>query len=292
MKTAERPSAAPHAVLGEEIAKALSDAGLVPVEALPMSALSTAGSRKATFRIALADGRLLKVRRVARPGKVWRAARLVRALAHPQVTQMRCLANRIAVEEWVEGAPLSALALDEQRVHGAADLLAALHATASIGEQAVLDSRRTHALRRRAERQLRGLKDASLVTAAEGAALIRILRERDPQEAVFGLIHNDFCGENIIEQSDGRLVAIDNEGVRLSFLDFDLARTWYRWDLPEPHWARFASRYARHGRVPPGEPTIFWRIAAVLKSAHVRLVAGSPDIDVPLKKLRQLVSSA
>ncbi len=49
----------------------------------------------------------------------------------------------------------------------------------------------------------------------------------------------------------GASISIDNERVRIDFLDFDLARTWTRWPMSVRKRARFERRYATWGRPVP-----------------------------------------
>jgi hypothetical protein len=73
------------------------------------------------------------------------------------------------------------------------------------------------------------------------------------------------------------VVSIDNERVRIDFLDYDLARTWVRWPMPAASHDRLERRYATWGRTPPG-PTEAgaWRLCAAVKSAFT--LRGTPTV--------------
>jgi aminoglycoside phosphotransferase (APT) family kinase protein len=277
--------------LEEDIAAALELLGVGATHATRITGLPSRASDRATFRITLADGRVVKARRLRRPEKARRFGRLLRALAHPRLPAMLVLEGRVTIEEWVAGACLSELPPDPERLLQAADLLGSLHATRMLRTRRLHVRSRTGAIVRRAERQLAKLASESAITRPEARALLRALHRFAPAEAVLGLTHNDFCAENLVEDPDGRLIAVDNEGLRTGFLDFDLARTWYRWPMPEADWRLFLGRYATWRDPAPGVARApFWRIAAVVKSAHLRISRHTARTETPIRRLRELLA--
>jgi Ser/Thr protein kinase RdoA (MazF antagonist) len=126
---------------------------------------------------------------------------------------------------------------------------------------------------------------------ADASALLGALQRFAPGAAEVGITHNDFCAENLVEDAAGRLVPIDNEGLRRGFFDYDLARTWYRWPMPEADWLTFAARYGVVRR-PDTAHASFWRIAAVVKSAALRATRGVGDVTTPIGRLRALLDAA
>jgi hypothetical protein len=72
-------------------------------------------------------------------------------------------------------------------------------------------------------------------------------------------------------------VSVDNEHLRRGFLDYDLARAWYRWGLPAVAQQRFENSYHRQWRpAPPPEERRAWRTAAALGALHMRYRRGAP----------------
>jgi hypothetical protein len=82
---------------------------------------------------------------------------------------------------------------------------------------------------------------------------------------------------------------IDSGGIRVGFLDYDLARCWYRWPMPPASRRAFLARYAAPRPAPPSVPATFWRLAALVRSAHFRVTREHAEADVPLRLLRALV---
>jgi thiamine kinase-like enzyme len=110
-----------------------------------------------------------------------------------------------------------------------------------------------------------------------------------PASSPWGLTHNDFCAANLVIGEDSRLFSIDNELFARGFLEYDVARVWYRW--PMPAWAerRFLGRYRSvHSPIPPDAEQLAWRVVATLKGAHLRHRIGAPN-DHALALLRRLL---
>ncbi len=278
-------------IVGDDIASVLEDLRVDVVHAAPITSLPSGVTDRASFRIALADGRIVKARRLRRAAKATRFAGWLRHLEHERWPAVLALAGPICVEEWVEGTPLSELPGHPDRIVRAADILGGLHATAQLGERRLRGRSTPRAVLGRARRRLAKLAAAHVIERREALGLLRALRRFAPQEGDVGLTHNDFCAENIVEDPLGRLVVIDNEGLRIGFLDFDLARTWYRWPMSEADWRLFLERYATW-RDPSADAVHapFWRIAAVLKSLNLRVSRYPTRTATPIGRLRQLLA--
>ena len=108
-----------------------------------------------------------------------------------------------------------------------------------------------------------------------------------------GVIHKDLCPENLVIDPRGIVHAVDNEWMTIGPTAFDLARTWYRWPMPEPAWRHYLSTYAcLHDPEPALAHFTFWRIAVVSKSARVRVTLRTGGADVPLRRLAWLAAEA
>jgi hypothetical protein len=264
------------ALLGEDVVAALAALGAEATSATRVTGLPSPIVDRATFRVALGDGRVVKARRLSRAAKAARFTRLVNAVADPRLPAILVVAGRVVVEEWIDGASLVDLPLDAARLARAGDLLGSLHARASLGEPRRHGFHPTRRLVKRTKRHLAQLAAAGLLARADAAALVDGLRSFAPAEAIVGLTHNDFCAANLVEDARGRLLVVDNEGLRIGFLDFDLARTWYRWPMPGEAWAAFLGRYATwRDPAPALARAPFWRIAVVAKSVHLRMIRGA-----------------
>jgi aminoglycoside phosphotransferase (APT) family kinase protein len=119
--------------------------------------------------------------------------------------------------------------------------------------------------------------------------LLAVAREHTPAMAATGVIHGDFCADNIVVQSPERLFVIDNETVQIGPLDYDLARTWYRWPMRRAEWKSYLDAYAEQ-RSPAQFETHFnyWAVLVLIDSARWHLTLGTGGACIPLRRLRAL----
>jgi hypothetical protein len=273
------------ALLGADVVAALARIGGQPIDAEPITGLPAAGSDRATFRIVLQDGRVVKARRLRRARKAERYARIIQELAHESVPAPLLIDGRVALEAWVDGAIVATLPPDTGRLLRAADLLGTIHRArpSRSATTAIVGSTR---------RRLVNLAGRGALARDEVGAALHVLQQLAPPTADVGITHNDFCADNLVEVPGGLLVLVDNEGLRRGFLDYDVARTWYRWPMPDEGWRAFVGRH-RSWRPAAfaDDHERFWRMAAVVKSAHLRAARSTADAVAPIERLRALLAS-
>lgn len=260
-----------------DVLRVLADLGLEPRSFTPVGGYPKWRRGRVTYRVELESGDAVKVRRLTRTRAPRRAELVVRALDDPDLPVPLALDGRVTVERWVDGVPLSTITPTMPQIEAAADLLGRLHAHASVPGRPFRRVGSLAPLLAKSERHIGALRERDLLTEVEARALVARLRDGLPERAMRGVVHGDLCAENLVVTRDDRLVSIDNERVRIDFLDFDLARTWVRWPMPAPARARFDRRYSTWGRSVPGaDETAAWRVSAAVKSALT--ISGTPDV--------------
>lgn len=274
--------------LDEDIAAALRAHGVVARAVQPVTGMPSLLSDRATFRITLVDGEVVKARRLSRVATARRYVGIVRSLPHLPLPAILFRHGRVTIETWVDGTPLSDLARTPARLRDAGEILGTLHATRRVGRRALAASDSTRAFVVDLTRRLAELRGQGALKSAEAEAIRRGLDRLRPPRARTGVTHNDFCAENIVEDAAGHLHVVDNGGLRPGFLDFDLARCWYRWPMPATAWETFLAHYGRRCRVTAQvDHAPFWRAAALVRSAHFRVMRASRDAQTPLRRLRR-----
>jgi aminoglycoside phosphotransferase (APT) family kinase protein len=274
--------------LEPEIAIALERAGLRARSVRALSRIRPAASGRAVYRIDLEAGRTIKARRLNDEATARRLFE-IRAELPTAFAPAFCQHGRVLLEEWIEGEELGDACPDAAQLAEAGALLAQLHARTTLAGEALHAWRSTRSWREQTEQGLASLVAAAALEARAGRGIGAALARLDPQRALVGLVHSDFCGENLLIDGSGRLRVIDNERLRVDALGFDLARSWYRWALPPPAWERFESAYA--AALPFSEPLgnlAFWSLVAVVKSAVLRLRIDPERAHVPLTRLRAM----
>ncbi len=264
---------------------ALHELGLSPADHELVSPHYTPALKRCAFKVALTDGRTIKLRVHLCEERAAENHR-IRARLPKGFTGVLSRVGAVTVEPWVDGQPLhsaDAGRFVEQAVH----LLTALHQS-QPPQQAKTDEwvAEVHS-------GLDLLADRGVLQASERDQLRFLASRHDPGVCNCVLIHNDFCGNNLVVDESGMLWVIDNEMICCEPVDLDLARTWYLWPEIREDWVRF-QQY--HAELSPslGNPTAypFWRLLAVTRSAVVRLKWHMPNQGQPLSMLKILLQTS
>ncbi len=272
--------------LDAEIAIALDRAGLRVRDFRQISTMRSRATGRSAYRIDLESGCTIKARRVEDEETARRLFEIRRDLPEAFAAAFGRY-GAVLLEDWIEGEELSDAVPADAHLVEAGSLLAHLHATKMVAGHPMHEVRSTAALRAEVEAALRAIRAAGGLDEPDALRIRDSLERLDPGRARLGLVHTDFCGENMVVDRTGRLRVVDNERVGVGILGVDVARARYRWDLPFPAWERFRSAYA--ARAPFAEPLEylgFWSIVAVVKSAALRLRVDRGGAHVPLDRLR------
>ena len=198
--------------------------------------------------------------------------------------------GRVLIEDWIEGDALPVVP-EPSHLATAGALLGEMHARSAIAYCALHEVRTTADHRFAAEKALRIAAAGGALEEAIAARLEQALQRLDPHQTTYGMVHLDFCGENMVIDRAGRLRIVDNERICLDSLGYDLGRTWYRWALPARGWDYFRIAYASRAPFPnPLDSLHFWKIVAAARSAELRLRAFPEKANVPLRCLRTLAT--
>lgn len=281
-----RPSGEWHA----ELRDALAHAGLRPRAIHEVTTIRFHGIRRGTVRVDLASGARVKARLFADEATARQLVAYRHGLPDAFVRVVSCC-GRVVLEEWADGRLLESTPPCPGLVTEAARLMATLHASVC---PTVLEpsEQTTERWCDDASGWLQGLVYAGALARTEARFWSQELRRLDPGRFTVGLGHFDLCGENMLLDASNRLRVFDNERVGPGPFGFDLARTWYRWNLPNVEWLLFQSSYATATARPlPFADHAFWRIVVLLQSASLRARTAPTHLTVPLVRLRQLAAA-
>jgi aminoglycoside phosphotransferase (APT) family kinase protein len=275
--------------LDPAVAVALNRAGLRVRSFHCISSIRAPETGRTVYRIDLVSGVTIKARRLQDEETACRLFEIRRGLPDAFAPAFHQY-GAVVLEEWIEGEVLGERAPSDGHLIKAGALLADLHAEPAVAGRPAHEMRGTAAWSDEAGECLRQIVAAGAFDRQEALLLHQALQRLDPQRATYGLVHLDFCGENMVIDRTGRLRVVDNERIGVGALGFDLARTWYRWALPSEAWDRFLSAYvARMPLAEPVETLGFWSIVAVVKSAALRLRMDQGRAHVPFERLRRMV---
>jgi hypothetical protein len=291
------------AQLGPDLTALVAGLGVPVVEASPITGLAARTLSRATFRLTLADGRMLKGRRLDAAADADRIRTIVTSLARPEMPRIVACGGTALLEEWIAGVPLGRRVPDVAFLVRCGRILGAIHKT-PVDASAERVSRYTapapltgperrptaEAHHTRIDWAVGELLRDGLVRAAVAADLRAVARAHRPVEIATSFVHRDFCRENIVRTPGGHPSVVDSGSVGIDACDFDLARTWYRWPLPPD--ARLAID-AGYRECRPSDAYAahfpFWAVAVLTDAALFRARAGTPGSRVPLRHLGRLL---
>jgi len=273
------------AEITSELEAALEEFRITPSRLALISPLQERKGERFSYRLEADDGRILKLRLL---DSVDRATFLLEERARIEEAFAPALARcgRVLLEEWIEGQPLSPPD-EDARAEEAGALLGRLHGMPLKPEvPAVFGTGEWIA---NAESDLELLAAANELDVDEVRSLRAEIIRLDPGSAPAALIHKDFCAENMVIDTRGRLRVIDNEQMVVEPAGFDLGRTFDRWPMSDDAWQRFLSGYRTAA---PAEPRAlaFWQIVATLVGARVRLQRDPARLLATLDRVRGFIS--
>jgi Ser/Thr protein kinase RdoA (MazF antagonist) len=131
---------------------------------------------------------------------------------------------------------------------------------------------------------------AGLVDQARAGGIAALALRSMPSDCDTGFAHCDFCPQNLVVDRGGLVRAIDNDSMAYDALDYDLARWWYRWPMPEADRAAFLRGYGRH-RSPAAfqRHFDFWMVLAFAESVMFHIKSGTGCEHTPAAALLALV---
>jgi hypothetical protein len=259
----------------------------VTIEAL--QSMCSPRPRAVAFRVSLAGGRQHKVSLASNRAHAARIEYVLRCLGRDELPQALARNGRALLFEWVEGEPLASRA-STPLLESCAKLQASINLE-PLPDDCPYAAKDLSMVRSSVESDVRALADAAIIGGREAALALETAQRFAPVDCALGFVHRDFCAENLVVRSDGSLRSIDNESVSIGPLDFDLARTWYRWPM---NGEQRRSYLAAYERTRSAETFLkhfpFWALAVLADSAHLRHTAAPSVLAVPVRRLHDLLA--
>ncbi len=247
----------------EEVAEAASAEHLDDASIEVISPLGARKGRQIVY-LARAGGReAIKLRLLETPEAAAKLERLSSDLGPPFAAVIRSH-GRVVVEPWIDGEQLSVRTANAW-IETAGGILGGLHSRGL--DRDLLDGCSVTQWLRSARIDLETILAAGLIEAGVAARLGKTIASLEGRPTRMGLVHRDFCPENLILGPDADLWVIDNEWMCVGPIAFDLGRTFHRWPMEPEAWDRFLAAYVNVAGEPHDlEP---WMQVAGLFAARV-----------------------
>jgi Ser/Thr protein kinase RdoA (MazF antagonist) len=277
------------ASLDPELAALAAKLGAPLVSARELTTLPSPVFDRPAWRIELADGRVLKGRVFGDVEEAARFAELAACLPARGFPMLRAHAGRAALLDWIEGSPMPALP-PPALLRRCGELLGCLHRQKLPPDAEPRLSSGPSAVPEPLAPVLDEIAAAGAIEPRERDRLVALSERAFPARCERGLIHLDFCAENLLVSGQGEPWSVDNATLCIAPLDYDLARAALRWPLPPVARQAFLDGY-RVWRDPAGfaDHADYWRICAAAHSARLRLRRRAGDVATPVASLRRVL---
>jgi thiamine kinase-like enzyme len=254
-----------------------------------LTVLDSHRQRRASYRLRFSSGVIVKARRFRTIERAQRAAELAPLLEGLPFNRVIDARGDCRLEEWIDGEVLQPDKTTDELAHWAGDLLGTVHTLTWQEITLACPPADIDWYLDRARYNLDTMARDGLITRSTADRILRLALESQPRDCAVGLIHTDFCGENIVINSCGKPTLVDNEHIMLGALDYDIVRWRYRWPMTASQQGAFLQGYRAH-RCPEQAfaSFSFWSICSLASSARVRM---QHDTD-PQPSLRTLLGIA
>jgi len=278
--------------LDPELSELVASVGTPLIDATLLTRWWSAQYPRAAWQLRFADGRVLKGVRFNSDAVADRVECLLEPLGDRHFPRIVARRGPAMLLQWIEGAALNPRRCRAGILRRCGFLQGWIHvqAAAGVAVPAVGSEPDWGA---RLESAAETLVKSGMLARPELEEVVGQARMHLPRTAARGITHGDFCAENlIVQQSDG-LYVIDSETLQLDALDYDLARTWYRWPMRADQWAVYGEGYCEHrGLVDFKAHFPYWSVLVLLEAAVWHLTKGTGAASIPLRRLLALQAEA
>jgi hypothetical protein len=271
-----------------DLSELVADVGVPLVGATLLTRWPSPAHPRAAWRLQFADRSTLKGVRFNTPAVADQVEPLLRLLGDQHFPPIVARRGSAMLFRWIEGQPLRDYELQAGFLRRCALLHGWIHMAkverapgGSAGSMADWGVR--------LEAAFNELRRSGVHVRTEAATLLPVAREHVPARAMTGIIHGDLCAENLIVEPRGRLFVVDNETLQVGALDYDLARTWYRWPMRLDEWRDYREAYSEQRNSADFEAHFpYWAVLVLAESAVWHLARDTGGAAVPLRALRAL----
>jgi aminoglycoside phosphotransferase (APT) family kinase protein len=287
------PRAALDARLGPDLARLVTGLGSPVVGVDEVTALPSPVLPRRTFRIRLADGRVVKGRRLDDAHEAARLALLRDGLPDDRFSALIVAGGSATIEEWVPGPPVGVdEAADPALLSWCGETLGVVHAAPAPRRAPgawPLTARQTAS---ELSGHLAVLVETGLLGRAHARRLRAIAAAHRPERVRIGIVHRDLAPGNVVRADAGGWRVVDNASLDLGPPALDLARTRHAWPMTGDAWRTFLDGYATRAD-PRGytDHAPFWDAVVIAEVVTFRRAARTGGISAPLATLRALAST-
>ena len=285
--TADNPNQDHRAQLGGDLWRLVGEVGVPIRDVTSLTTLPSDELVRGSFRIELADGTIRKGRRLDSGADAERIELLSGLLDRRYFPRVLARRGAALLIEWIDGRPFPLAPPSSAVWTQCGEILGAMHALTVPEELRARYACDAVGWRARMRRNIDELGERKALNEQEVQLALQVAEQLVPEEAATGLIHGDFCVENLIETESGGVAIVDSETVNIDVYAYDLARTWSRSPTAPGQVLAFYKGYHRHrASTDFRENHLYWAIAVLTEAAVFRLRAETTGVEELTEKLR------
>ncbi len=264
-------------ILGDDLVAALRELGGDIESAEEITRLRSPDTARASFRLSMKDGRTLKGRRFRSAEHRKSVTDLMPLLRGLPMSRLIAARGAATIEDWIVGAPLQAALMNEDNIRYVATVMGRLHALNGFQHGSLAKAHDTAWYLERLKKQLEWLVRQDGMDLKIGTQLFNAALNNKPLKLEVGLIHTDIHPRNMIMAEGGEIWIVDNEGLRLGAVDYDIARSWRQWPMSPRQRDVFSSAYGQLRAMDAFlEHQEFWAICTLVVTARIHGRHGRP----------------
>ena len=276
---------------GEDILQAVGILGGEIESIEEITRLRATERRRACFRLRLKDGRTVKGRRFGSAEKREAVTAFYPALDGLPFSRLLSVYGAATIDEWVHGEPISADDLSVESVRQLASILGTLNRRKVPREVSTANVCGVDWHSNRLKNLLCELNSGGHIDSNIATKLFDLAIDSRPLGLECGVIHTDFHPQNMILKQPDEIWTIDNEGLRLGVLDYDIARCWRQWPMTQAHRETFCQAYSQFRCLTSFlAHQTFWSTCTLVLTATINARFGRP-IQSFLEKLDRVAQN-
>ncbi len=276
--------------LGEDLWVLVQAQRIPLVDAIPLTTLPSPCRQRASFRLRFGDGRILKGRLLDSNAIAERVEYLSQFLDHRHFPKVLGRRGCALLMEWIEGQPLTSVQCPPELVRCCGALQGLLHSMLVPKEMHIEAHPREQDWQAKLEENIHEMVARRALGREEGKQVLELALRHAPASFALGLVHRDFCAENIVLGAHGQVYVIDNETLHIDAYDYDLARTWYRWPLNRLQRAAYYDGYNQYRTTADfAKYFLYWAMVVLVEATVYRLRIRTRGASIPIRRIKALL---
>ena len=247
------------------------------------------GIPRRCFYIEFMDGQKIKGRILPDQETRIRITSLLSYLAGLPLSPLIASEGRCLIEKWIVGESLRLDCLDDKDFVDAANVLGAFHTIPSPDVDLPSEMDFVKTLQLNLEEFLNTLVEHHKLNHRETRVLAERAESNVPGRVTTGIIHNDFCFDNLVRDEWLQLHLVDNNSLQIGAIDFDIGKAFSKWPMSKRHRRLFLDTYSRHRSTLEFEKhDTFWSVFCLVRTIVVHL-RYKRDNEIALECLKAII---